>query len=297
MSLLVDDNKRYPEIQWDTPIHQLIRDDFVLENKHATHSTTIEDALSHRSGFAGHDRALGGPGCTVQSIVRNMRHLPMSSGPRTKYQYSNTMYVVATHIIQTVTGRKLGDLMREWIWEPLGMSSTFFDLESAKGAKEHLAHGYKYLYESEDGGFDELEWMVVDDTTSGAGAIISNVLDYSKWVHAILNKSTPLSPKGAEEIFTPRTLMLPLEDAYTGPRSYALGWRIGVYHGHRIWEHTGGMIGFGAHVMVLPDIHFGVVAMANTSGTANNVAQTLVFHLLDEKLKIPLENRYEWNKR
>jgi CubicO group peptidase (beta-lactamase class C family) len=102
MSFLVDDDEKYPQIQWNTPINQLIRDDFVLENDYATNHTTIEDALSHRSGLPGHDCSLGGPGATVQSIVRSLRHLPINAEPRTKYQYCNAMFIVASHVIETV---------------------------------------------------------------------------------------------------------------------------------------------------------------------------------------------------
>ena len=100
----------------------------------------------------------------------------MTAEPRTKYQYCNAMFVVASHVIETVTGRKLGDLMREWIWKPLGMDSTFLDLKSAQNAKEDLAHGYKYLYDTDHGGFEKVEWMTADEV-AGAGAVISNVLE------------------------------------------------------------------------------------------------------------------------
>jgi len=131
---------------------------------------------------------------------------------------------------------------------------------------------------------------------AGAGAVISNVLDYAKWARAILNNSTPLSKQGFEAIFTPHTL-IPIEEPFTGPRSYALGWRAGVYHGQRFYEHSGGMIGFGAELLIFPDIGFSVVALANTSGTSNFVDQTLSFHLVDEKLNLPPEKRFDWNKR
>ncbi len=295
MSFLVDDNENHPLIQWNTPINQLIRDDFVLQDSYATTHTTIEDALSHRSGLPGHDRALGGPNATIQSVVRTLRHLPLTAEPRTRYQYCNAMYAVATHVIETATGRKLGDLMREWIWDPLGMEATFLDLGSARNAKEHFAHGYKYRYDTDCGEFEEVEWMEVDEMT-GAGAVISNVVDYAKWARAILNNSTPLSEGGFEALFIPRTLML-IEEPFTGPRAYALGWRTGVYHGQRFYEHSGGMIGFGAELLIFPDIGFGVVALSNTAGTSNCLDQALCFHLVDEKLGLPPEKRFDWNER
>jgi CubicO group peptidase (beta-lactamase class C family) len=38
-------------LDWKTPVVQLIRDDFLLEDRARTESVTIEDALSHRTGM------------------------------------------------------------------------------------------------------------------------------------------------------------------------------------------------------------------------------------------------------
>lgn len=295
MSLLVDDNEKYPTVQWDTPINQLIRDDFVLENDYATNHITIEDALSHRSGLPSHDCSYGGPGVTVKDIVRSLRHLPLTAEPRTTYQYCNIMFIVASHVIETVTRRKLGELMRELIWKPLGMDATCFTLEDAKNAKEDLAHGYKYLYDDGDGEYEEVKWMHLEEC-SGAGMVISNVLDYAKWARAIISQENPLSKKGWEAVFNPRTLM-PIEEPYTGPRAYALGWRMGVYKGQRFYEHSGGVNGFGAELLIFPDQKFAAVALSNTAGTSNFVDQRLTFHLVDEKLNIPAWERFDWNKK
>ncbi len=54
-----------------------------------------------------------------------------------------------------------------------------------------------------------------------------------------MNKETPISAKDFEELFRPRSFM-PAEEPYLGPRMYSLGWRTGVYHGHKFYEHTGG---------------------------------------------------------
>jgi CubicO group peptidase (beta-lactamase class C family) len=70
MSLLVADNEKYPQVQWDTPIHQLIPDDFMLENEYATNHTTIEDALSHRSGLPRHDQAYGSTSSGDKATVK-----------------------------------------------------------------------------------------------------------------------------------------------------------------------------------------------------------------------------------
>lgn len=49
-SMLVDDED-LPDVDWRTPMCQLIGDDFVLSDGKYTAEVTIEDILSHRSGL------------------------------------------------------------------------------------------------------------------------------------------------------------------------------------------------------------------------------------------------------
>ncbi|KUJ14891.1 putative penicillin-binding protein [Mollisia scopiformis] len=297
MATLVEDNEKYPQVQWDTPIHQLIGDDFGLENEYATTHITIEDALSHRSGLPRHDQAYGatssGKRATVKEMIHSMRHLPLTAEPRTKYQYCNLMFLVAAHIIETLTGSKIGDLMKDRIWTPLDMTSTFSDLQDAMNGKDDLAKGY--FYSDSDASYHEVEWMELDQC-AGAGNIISNVLDYTKWARATISKTTPFSSASLEQLLRARSIM-GSEEPYTGSNMYALGWRTGVYHGQQFFEHTGGMNAFGAELILFPDIEFAIVAFANTAGTSNFVEQVLAFHLVDEKLGIPMTERFGWNKK
>jgi CubicO group peptidase (beta-lactamase class C family) len=128
MSLFVDDNQNFSHIKWDTLISELIRDDFVLNNDYATTHITIEDALSHRSGMPRHDLSYGGyidgHKFMPKDLVRSLRHLPLTAEPRTKFQYCNLMFVVVSHVIETLSGTWLGDFLKGRIWTPLNMHST-----------------------------------------------------------------------------------------------------------------------------------------------------------------------------
>ena len=68
----------------------------------------------------------------------------MTAEPRTEWQYCNAMFGVVTNVIQTITGRTLGSVLKEWIWEPLGMRSTTFTVPDEKGSKT----GERILLES-----------------------------------------------------------------------------------------------------------------------------------------------------
>ncbi|KAJ0110014.1 hypothetical protein J7T55_014816 [Diaporthe amygdali] len=294
------------QLAWDTPVHNIIPEDFVLTDEWATTHITIEDALSHRTGMPRHDKASthrvaspdgdGTRTATVRDGVRFLRYLPLNAAPRTKWQYCNQMYVVATHVVETLTGgRWLGDVLREWIWEPLGMRSTYFSLPDALAAPEHFAGGYAW-----DGKeFVSVPYMPVDEI-GGAGSVISNVDDYTKWIRSLLREDGPVPKSGHAAIKTPRMIVKHLsalpsaEGPYDAPEMYALGWELMSYKGHRFWTHAGGMHAYGAEVFFFPDLDFGVVALGNTAMSSNYVELLLVWELVDEKLGIPQSERFNW---
>lgn len=51
VALLIADDDRYPQIQWDSKMSSLLPDDFVMSAKSFTGDVTVEDVLSHRSGL------------------------------------------------------------------------------------------------------------------------------------------------------------------------------------------------------------------------------------------------------
>ena len=138
------------------------------------------------------------------------------------------------------------------------------------------------------------------DIISGAGSIITNVLDYSKWLKAMIDCSGPMSKDGHIQLKTARTLMemgLEVTLPFTGPMFYTLGWMSSVYKDHQFFYHSGGVEAFGAELIFFPDLKYGITVLGNTAGTSNIAGSLLMWHLGDEKLKIPKQERFDWNKR
>lgn len=52
VALLVEDDDNYPEVQWETPLRELLPEDFVMPTRDLDRQTTITDVLSHRTGMA-----------------------------------------------------------------------------------------------------------------------------------------------------------------------------------------------------------------------------------------------------
>lgn len=100
----------------------------MLADSWATSHVTLEDILSHRTGLPRHDLSYGGSQDTLKDVVRSLRHLPMTAEPRAEYQYCNLMFMTASYVTEVLEEKWLGDVLKERIWAPLGMTSTVSNL-------------------------------------------------------------------------------------------------------------------------------------------------------------------------
>lgn len=291
-SLLVDNGT----LRWNTPLCEVIRDEFVLSDDYATTHVTLEDALSHRTGLPRHDLIIAKANVTLSDIVQHLRYLPFTAALRTRLQYNNLMYETVGYVIERLTNKPLGDFLHQYIWKPLNMTGTYLSLQDAQDSSLDLSRGYFWNNETQS-------YVQVPHTPTtiggAAGSIISNVVDYAMWLRAMIHHAAPISAAGHAALMTPRTIIgqydLGLKpEMMTGDPVYSLGWMKFVYRGQQIISHSGSLIGYGSLALYLPDREWGVTIMANTMGSSNYAALTLVYHLIDDMLEVPLEERLDW---
>lgn len=286
---------------WSTPISSIIRDDFVMYDEWSTVHLTLEDAVSHRTGLPRHGMSWAGTADpkdvrnrhrTNQDTVRNLRHLAPTAEPRTRFQYCNLMYIVLSHVIETVTKSWVGDVLREAIWQPLGMTSTFLSYHDARKSGNVVATGYWWDHEAQ-------EYVAVEEDpvqfSSGAGAIITNAVDYAKWVKCLVYEAAPFSRATHEDIRRPRMLEIPVPAAGFDVSNYGLGWERTTLHGQAVYKHNGGTQHFGTNVLWMPDVKFGVVAFANTATVSNVIEELLTLRLAEDRLGIPQSERRDYS--
>ncbi|KAL6815227.1 beta-lactamase/transpeptidase-like protein [Trichoderma sp. SZMC 28013] len=206
------------------------------------------------------------------------------------------MFSTVSHAMETMTSMSLGNFMKQNIWQPLGMTRTYWTPTEAMEAEPSgtvLARGYAWSEADES----FVEEPVPDfPAVSGAGAIISNVVDYAKWLQCMMTQSPPISPAAHTTLTTPRvSFSAPSNNPFPVPHSYALGWFIDHYRGQRIIWHSGGWTGFGTTAMYLPDRQWGLVMMGNTRGSSHCVQTALYMGMLDDLLGTPEDERIDWN--
>ena len=290
--------QQLPSLSWTSPISTFIHS-FVLSDPYATSHITLEDVASHRSGFPRHDSSYGGPGYeTKEKLASRLRYLPLTAEPRTRFQYSNMMYMLLSHVIETLTGAYLGNLMRAWIWTPLNMSNTFFNLTDALrfgNSSYDVKLAVPYFWDSVENATIREEYFS-SNITSGASNTISNVLDYVLYLRAMTDQVAPISQAQHAELRKPRSFAQPEDQPHSSAQLYALGWFVSQYRGQTIVYHGGALGGFRTQMLYMPWRKWGFVAMGNSAG-ATDAFEVLQYRLLDDLLQTPEDERIDWQAK
>lgn len=295
LSLLVDNSSDYSSVGWTTPMSQLLREDFVLSDDWATAHVTVEDALSHRTGYPRHDLSIGAGG--TRGVVRSLRHLPMSAEPRTTFQYNNLMWAAAGYLVSALSGSGLGEFFHRHLWGPMGMEKTFLgDWDPLFGSSGlELADGYWWVnstgsYVRQPPGFTS----VAVRADEGGGAVVSNVLDYAKYLRVMMAEAGPVSKAGHRELKNPRSFHDFHQDMFVGPVTYGLGWMSGVFEGHQVFYHTGTVTPFVTFMVMVPSKSYGLVVMANSY---SHVRELVTYRILYDLFGVEESRRRDFESK
>ncbi len=188
---------------------------------------------------------------TPDTILDRWAKKPLNFDPGTRWQYSNTNYVIAGKIFEKATGQSLVPFLREHIFQPLQMTATG-DCEDHSPedatAYTRYALGPPRTVEREAKG-----WYFA------AGELCTTPSDLARWDIAFLQKRI-LSPKSYDEF----TREVKLKDGK--PTHYALGLGIGDLHGTPMISHSGEVSGFLAINRIFPTKDVGVIVLSNEDG-------------------------------
>ena len=227
---------------------------------------TIRQILSHTSGYQDYwpEDYLMTPMMkpeTAQQILDTWAKKPLDFEPGTKWQYSNTNFVIAGEIVEKVSGEKLFEFLGEHIFHPLGMKSVWDSDETKLTSTDatpyiRYALGPLRLAPKEGRG-----WMFA------AGELAMTAHDLALWDESLIAQSV-LKPESYKEMFTE----VKLKDGKG--TEYGLGVEVTKRDGHRSIEHSGEVTGFVSDNELLIDDGVAVAVLTNhMAGGASTIAQ------------------------
>ena len=217
---------------------------------------TIRQVLSHTAGyedFAPQDYLIPEwtHPTTSAAILEKWAKKPLNFDPGTRWQYSNTGYVLAGSIVEKVAGKPLVAFLREKILGPLGMSSAGdCNDHSAADATPYTRFA---LGSPRPVGREAKGWY------DGAGELCMAAPDLAKWDIAFLQHKL-LSPSSYEH-FT-REVHLQNGDV----THYALGLSVRDFRGIPMLSHGGEVSGFLALDEMFPTRNGAVIILSNEDG-------------------------------
>jgi len=234
---------------------------------------TLAQMLHHTSGmhnflededFRERDMALTK---TTDEWVEHFARMPKVQDfePGTGWHYSNTAYFLLGGVVEKVTQQPLAAVFEERLFKPLGMTRTALDDE------KDIVPGRVAGYDAGAQGEFKNARFISMTVPGAAGAMRSSAGDLMRWNSALFGGKL-LQPASFQAMITPgrlddgRLSSSVIPDNHLEGGEYGYGLVLGKLEGHAWIGHAGGISGFTAFLLELPDDGITMAVIANSSG-------------------------------
>ena len=193
----------------------------------AKNSIRIIDLLTHTSGINSgrgpnkhqnrlHAEANLWNSTTNKEFVEKLSKIPLQFEPGTDWTYGLSTNVCG-YLIEVLSGKSLDEYLLEFIFKPLEMTDTYFQLPKEKTPNFTVGYGW-----SEDEKLEVIESIdgsrFIEDVTlfNGGGGLVSTTYDYLNFCKMLLNKGI----YNGIRIIKEETINLMLKDHLVEARKY-----------------------------------------------------------------------------
>ena len=219
-------------------------------------SITLRQLLNHTSGLRDYVSLFLLSGVHIDNVTTDAEALgviahqrDLNFAPGSDWEYSNSGYVLLSHVVKRVSGKSLKDFAAENLFRPLGMAHTAFrDDHTSLVAHRALA------YDRNEKGDYVLSVSYGEE--NGDGMVQTTLADLQKWDENFYSGRIG-GRRLVDELEAPGTL----NDGRT--IQYAKGLFVDAYRGLRLIWHSGGSGGYRAALYRFPDQHFSLACLCN----------------------------------
>jgi len=246
-------------------------DDLVEKYIHLPYpGITIRNLLNHTSGLPDYLEVMDTywDKSKVAGNEDNIAYLnkyapPKLFEPGTKYEYSNTGYMVLASVAEKASGKDFIWLCRHWIFRPLKMRQTDIRTLAEKASIKNFAPGYIYVKEKDQyvpaDSFPAFNYAIWLGNRKGPGRVSSTAADLLKWDQALYGNSL-VAQSTLRDAFTPASLS-------DGTKSnYGFGWiiRPDSLLGKIVW-HNGDNPGYKTEILRYLDKRKTIIILNNNA--------------------------------
>ena len=240
---------------------------------------SIHNLLTHSSGLKNYTDlpeffAVDFTNRDPVNMLDLVRGMDLDFKPGEMFMYSNTNYLLAGMIIESITGESFEDYIYS-ITNPLGLKDTGLVYGNKKGVNDATPYtGYLELMEIDDD--------LVLSQAYAAGSMYSTVEDLYKW-NRLLKSGQLLKKENLEAMFEEH-IEIP------GAGNYGYGWMIEDTDNGKEVFHGGNTLGSTAYLGNLEEDDITVVILSNNGGyNTNDLKNDLYSIVLDKDYEMPKE--------
>jgi CubicO group peptidase (beta-lactamase class C family) len=247
-------------LELDTPIRRYLPD-LQMSDPDVAARVTLRHLFTHTSGLPANNFAAMGGGddalarYVAEEVPREPLILPLGLYP----SYSNIGLSLAGRVIEVVGGRPYEVMIRELLFEPLGMlRATFFAADAilaATTAGHVVLDGQPYL---------QRPWTV-SRPSHPAGGIVASVREMLRYARFWLDDG--VSPDGARLLSPEALVQIGTTQARQPADLLTLGlnWVLVDADGVPVWTHDGSTFGQNSRLFLVPELDFAYCALTNVN--------------------------------
>ncbi|MEM9089038.1 MAG: serine hydrolase [Cyanobacteria bacterium P01_F01_bin.53] len=257
------------------------------------HDITLHHLLTHSAGIPEYLNGEIFPdiadwlrlSSSLTQVIDRFKTLPLDFEPGQHFKYSNSGYVLLTHILETVSGQPYTDYVQTHIFSPLGMVNSGYEVPQA--VIPNLAQGYLFI-----GAETYLQAEPIDmSRPQGAGGLYSTLEDlatWNTWLHSRQSVLTILSEGAVKQLLNPAIAMDLDRD---GPDArYGYGLVHDQAFDRQVILHSGGIHGFRSTLAHYPKETLSICVLNNFENTpSEKVAKDLAAIVFGGAYELPTE--------
>jgi CubicO group peptidase (beta-lactamase class C family) len=216
---------------------------------------TVRHLLTHTSGIPDYEGTAEldlRKDYTEDQLAQFAYPLKLEFPPGSRWNYSNTGYVLLGIVVHKVSGAFYGDVLADRVFKPLGMKTA--RIISEEDIVPHRAAGYRLV----KGELKNQEWVAPKLNTTADGSLYFSVRDLIAWDAGVRRRAI-LKAESWKDILTPATLT-------SGKRyPYGFGWFLDERGGQPLQQHGGSWQGFKTQLSHFVGDDLTVIVLANVA--------------------------------
>lgn len=269
------------KVELNAPVRRYVPE-FRLKDRQAADTITVLHLLNHTSGLDWRVSASTGEGddALARTVVK-MAEMDLIALPGTRTSYSQAGYDLLGRIIEKVTNQTFERAVTALVFEPLGLSHSFFARDDIMTRRFAVGHN-----PGEDGTLSIARpWRHARGENPGGG-LATSVADLLSFARFHLGDGRAAS---GEQVL-PANILHQMQEPTAELRASALGDAIGLgwflrdVGGVRAVGHNGSANGQFAELLLVPERTFAVVSLSNASPDGIPFNQAVVSFALEHYL-------------